>query len=207
MKTKILLSVLSVLLLSSCFGPRLVYNVGLSNVEAPADAKKQYGETKIVTLEEEGKSSYKYEDDYIEIYWFVGSSKFSFTLKNKSEYSIKIPWDDVTYINTKGSVSRVMHAGVKYIDRNNSQPASVIPKGASLSDIIQPTDNVYYISGQYGGWQTSKLFNYNIDVKKLEESKLPYIGKTVRILLPILIQDVRNEYVFEFKIDDITTIK
>ena len=207
MKTKILLSVLSVMLLSSCFGPRLMYNVGLSNVEAPADAKKQYGETKIVTLEEEGKSGYKYEDDYIDISWFVGSSQFSFNLKNKSEYSIKIPWDDVTYINTAGSVGRVMHSGVKYIDRNNSQPASVIPKGASLSDIVQPTDNVYYVSGQYGGWRTSNLFNFNIDKTNLETSKAPYIGKTVRILLPILIQDVRNEYVFEFKIDDIQTVK
>lgn len=207
MKTKILLSVLSVMLLSSCFGPRLMYNVGLSNVEAPADAKKQYGETKIVTLEEEGKSGYKYEDDYIDISWFVGSSQFSFNLKNKSEYSIKIPWDDVTYINTAGSVGRVMHSGVKYIDRNNSQPASVIPKGASLSDIVQPTDNVYYASGQYGGWRTSNLFNFNIDKANLETSKAPYIGKTVRILLPILIQDVRNEYVFEFKIDDIQTVK
>lgn len=207
MKRKILLSALSVILLSSCFGPRLVYNVGLSNVEAPADAKKQYGETKIVTLEEEGKSGYRYEDDYIDISWFVGSSQFSFTLKNKSEYSIKIPWDDVTYINTAGSVGRVMHSGVKYIDRNNSQPASVIPKGASLSDIVQPTDNVYYVSGQYGGWRTSNLFNFNIDKTNLETSKAPHIGKTVRVLLPILIQDVRNEYVFEFKIDDIKTVK
>ena len=207
MKMKNLLSVLTVMFLSSCFGPRLMYNVGLSNVEAPADAKKQYGETKIVTLEEEGKSGYRYEDDYIDIFWFVGSAQFSFNLKNKSEYSIKIPWDNVTYINTIGSAGRVMHSGVKYIDRNNSQPASIIPKGASLSDIIQPTDNVYYVSGQYGGWRASNLFNFNIDKTNLETSKSSYIGKTVRILLPILIQDVPNEYVFEFKIDDIQTVK
>lgn len=56
-------------------------------------------------------------------------------------------------ISTFGQVGRVMHSGVKYIDRNNSQPASVILKGATLSDIILPTDNVYYISGQYGGWR------------------------------------------------------
>lgn len=207
MKIKILLSVLLVIILSSCFGPRLVYNVGLSNVEAPADAKKQYGETKIVTLDDKGKNSYKYEDDYIEISWFVYSSQFSFTLKNKSDYSIKIPWDDVTYINTAGSVSRVMHEGVKYIDRYNSQPASVVPKGASLSDIIQPTENVYFISGQYGGWRTANLFSFNINKSNLEVSKAIYINKTVRILLPILIEDVRNEYVFEFKIEDIKLVK
>lgn len=165
MKTKILLSVLAVTLLSSCFGPRFMYNVGLSNVEAPADAQKQYGETKIVTLEEEGKSGHKYEDDYIDIFWFVGSSQFSFNLKNKSEYSIKIPWDDVTYINTVGSVGRVMHSGVKYIDRNNSQPTSVIPKGASLSDIILPTDNVYYVSGQVAG--VLQIYSTSILIKQI----------------------------------------
>ena len=207
MKPKILISVLWVIFISSCFGPRLVYNVGLSNVEAPTDAKKQYGETKIVTLEEESKSGFKYKDDYIDISWFVGSPKFSFTVKNKSEYSIKIPQYDVTYINTAGSVGRVMHSGVKYIDRNNFQPASIIPKGAFLSDIIQPTENVYYISGKYGGWNTTDLFNFKIDKTNIEVSKALYLGKIVRVLLPILIQDVCNEYVFEFKIDDIQTIK
>lgn len=97
-----------------------------------------------------------------------------------------------------------MHSGVKYIDRNNSQPASVIPKGATLSDIIMPTDNVYYISGQYGGWREGNLFNFPIDKKNIEQSKLPYIGKTVKVLFPIIIEDVKNEYVFEFKINDIT---
>lgn len=203
---KFLLSFFAVVSMTSCaFGPYLSYNVGLSNVEAPADAKKQFGKTKIVSLDVEGKTNYQYEDDYIDISWFVGSSQFSFVLKNKSDYSIKIPWDDVTYINTASSVGRVMHSGVKYIDRNGSQPASVIPKGASLSDIIQPTDNVYYASGQYGGWRTSNLFNFSIDKQNLATSITPHIGKTVKILLPVLIEDVRNEYVFEFRINDITT--
>ncbi|MGL6178524.1 MAG: hypothetical protein ACRC13_04815 [Tannerellaceae bacterium] len=38
---KILFSILAVVSMTSCaFGPYLSYNVGLSNVEAPADAKK-----------------------------------------------------------------------------------------------------------------------------------------------------------------------
>ena len=200
---KLLFSICAMMLLSSCFGPRLVYNVGLSNVEAPSNAKKQYGETKIISLDVEGKTNYNYEDDYIYISWFVGSSQFSFELKNKSNYSIKIPWDEVTYINTSGHVGRVMHSGVKYIDRNNSQPASIIPKGTSLSDIIQPTDNVYYASGQYGGWRTNNLFAFSIDKNNVAVAKVPYIGKTVCILLPVIIEEVKNEYVFEFKIDDI----
>ena len=68
-------------------------------------------------------------------------------IENKSNYSIKIQWDDVAYISSSGQTGRVMHSGVKYIDRNNSQPASVIPKSASLSDIVIPNDNIYYVSG------------------------------------------------------------
>lgn len=201
---KILLSLIAAVSMTSCaFGPYLTYSVGLSNVEAPADAKTQYGETKIIKLDVEGKTNYKYEDDYIDIMWIVTSTQFNFVLKNKSNYSIKIPWDDVAYIGPSGQTGRVMHSGVKYIDRNNSQPASVIPKGASLTDIVMPTDNVYYASGQYGGWREGKLFNFPIDKKNVEESKQLFIGKTVRLLFPVIIQDVKNEYVFEFKVEDI----
>lgn len=201
---KILFSLFVAATITSCgFGPYISYNVGLSNVEAPTDAKTQFGDTKIVKLDVDGKTNYKYEDDYIDISWFVNGTQFAFVLKNKSNYSFKIPWDDVAYINTSGSTGRVMHSGVKYIDRNNSQPASVVPKGASLSDIVIPTDNVYYVSGQYGGWREGRLFNFAIDKNDFENAKIPFIGKTVRVLFPVIIQDVKNEYVFEFKIEDI----
>lgn len=203
---KLFLSVLSLFAITSCgFGPYMAYNynVGLSNVEAPADAKKQYGDTKIVKLDVDGETNYKYEDDYIDIMWIVTSKQFNFVLKNKSDYSIKLPWDDVAYISPTGQTGRVMHSGVKFIDRNASQPASIVPKGASLTDVVIPTDNVYYISGQYGGWREGNLFNFRLDPKNFEQSKQPYIGTTVRILLPVLIQDVKNEYIFEFKVDDI----
>ena len=127
------------------------YSVGLSSVESPADAKQQFGETKVVTFNEEGVSKYRYEDDYINIVWYVGLKQFNFTLNNKSGHSLKINWDDISFVDTEGQVGRVMHSGVKYTERNNSQPATTVPKGASISDILLPTENVYFVSGQYGG--------------------------------------------------------
>ena len=93
------------------------YSVGLSTVESPADAKQQFGETKVVSFNEEGVSKYRYEDDYIDIVWFVGSKQFNFTLKNKSGHTLKINWDDISYVDTKGQVGRVMHAGAKVITK------------------------------------------------------------------------------------------
>lgn len=110
-----------------------------------------------MTFNEEGVSKYRYADDYIDVVWFVGTKQFNFTLKNKSGHTLKINWDDISYVDTRGRVSRVMHAGVKYAERNDSQPATTVPKGASISDILLPTENVYFVSGQYGGWRESYL--------------------------------------------------
>ena len=178
------------------------YSVGLSSVESPADAKQQFGETKVVTFNEEGVSKYRYEDDYINIVWYVGLKQFNFTLNNKSGHSLKINWDDISFVDTKGQVGRVMHSGVKYTERNNSQPATTVPKGASISDILLPTENVYFVSGQYGGWlenyllpcvyQTPEAFNAGAS---------SLVGKTMTIMMPIMIENVQNDYTFTFNID------
>lgn len=176
------------------------YDVSLSAVESPADAKVKYGDTKIVSFEEDGQSKYRYEDDYINISWYVGLKQFYFTLKNKSDYSLKIPWDDIVYVDVDGDTKRVMHSGVKYTDRNASQPASIVPKNASISDVLLPTDNVSYNSGI--GWTEGYLFpQYS---KQEDASNSRVLGKNIRVTFPIIIQDVQNEYTFEFSINDAT---
>lgn len=178
------------------------YSVGLTAVESPKDAKQQFGETKVVNFNEDGISKYRYEDDYIDIVWYVGMKQFNFTLKNKSGHTLKINWDDISFVDINGQVGRVMHSGVKYTERNNSQPASTIPKGANISDLLLPTDNVYYISGQYGGWRERYLIPC---VYKTPESfnaeASSYVGKTMTIMMPIMIENIQNDYTFTFNID------
>ena len=97
------------------------YSVGLSSVESPADAKQQFGETKVVSFtDEQGIDKYRYEDDFIEVIWYVSATQFNFDLKNKSGHTIKINWDDISYVDINGSAGRVMHAGVKFAEKNNS---------------------------------------------------------------------------------------
>lgn len=169
------------------------YVVNLSAVESPENAKVQFGETKVVTFKEGDVQKYRYEDDYIDIVWYVGYNDFHFSLTNKSDHTIKINWDDISYVNIKGNVGRVMHSGVKYIDRNNSQPATSIPKRASITDLLTPTDNVYYISGQYGGWRQAPLIPSSYNQGGAE-------GMTMTIMMPIMIENVQNDYTFEFVI-------
>lgn len=206
MKKIFLLFNLSCLLLPSCISTGVntnvsaSYDVCLNAVESPADAKKNYGETKIVLSEDEDISKYRYEDDYISITWFVLRSQFEFKLENKSNHSIKINWDDVSYVDINGKVGRVMHAGIKYSEKNNSQPPITIPKGASIEDILVPTDNVEYES--YIGWYTKPLINATFS--SIEEKKVlgvKNIGKEMRILFPLVIENVQNDYVYTFKVE------
>ena len=178
------------------------YSVGLSSVESPADAKQQFGETKVVTFNEEGVSKYRYEDDYINIVWYVGLKQFNFTLNNKSGHRLKINWDDISFVDTEGQVGRVMHSGVKYSERNNSQPATTVPKGASISDILLPTENVYFVSGQYGGWRENYLLPCVYQTPEaFNAGASSLVGKTMTIMMPIMIENVQNDYTFTFNID------
>ena len=178
------------------------YSVGLTTVESPADAKQQFGETKVVSFDEEGVSKYRYEDDYIDIVWYVGTKQFNFTLKNKSGHTLKINWDDISYVDINGQVGRVMHSGVKYADRNSSQPATTVPKGANISDILLPTDNVYYVSGQYGGWREKLLIpSIYQSQEDLNANASNLVGKSMTVMMPILIENVQNDYTFTFNID------
>ena len=178
------------------------YSVGLSSVESPADAKQQFGETKVVTFNEEGVSKYRYEDDYINIVWYVGLKQFNFTLNNKSGHRLKVNWDDISFVDTEGQVGRVMHSGVKYTERNNSQPATTVPKGASITDILLPTDNVYYVSGQYGGWRENYLLACVYQTPEaFNAGASSLVGKTMTIMMPIMIENVQNDYTFTFNIE------
>ena len=178
------------------------YSVGLSAVESPKDAKQQFGETKVVNFNEDGINKYRFEDDYIDIVWYVGDKQFNFNLKNKSGHRLKINWDDISFLNINGNVGRVMHSGVKYADRNSSQPATTIPKGANISDLLLPTDNVYYVSGQYGGWREKYLIPCRYQTPEaFNDEASTYVGKTMTIMMPILIENVQNDYTFTFNID------
>ena len=178
------------------------YAVGLNSVESPADAKQQFGETKVVNFTEADLTKYRYEDDYIDIVWFVGSKQFNFVLKNKSGHTLKINWDDISFVDINGRVGRVMHSGVKYTDRNNSQPATTIPKGASISDLLLPTDNVYYVSGQYGGWRERYLIPCVYQTPdEFNKEASTYVGKSMTIMMPVIIENVQNDYTFTFNID------
>lgn len=172
------------------------YKTALVRVEKPEDSTNRYGETKAIT--DEGVDKHSYTDSIIDILIYGTSKQFYFVLKNISQHSLKLIWNEAAFVGLDGTSSKVMHVGIKYSQRENDQPASTIIKGAKLDDCATPTSNVYYDAGKtigyntYGnGWETRSMLPEKYKGKDAGE---------VKLMLPIQIKDVVNEYTFVFKV-------
>ena len=194
-----------VLLICSCVPilppmNKATYVVGLAHVERPVDASTRYGDFTISTQDSSGTQRYSFEDGMISSWWVVGEKMFHFSLVNKTNHSLKIIWDEAVFVDPLGSSGRVSHSGVKYTDVEKPQSPTVVPRGAYVKDIVLPTSRVQY--GSYSGWIVSPLLpsvSYG-DADVFKEQVEQLAGQSMRVLLPIEIQGVVNEYTFAFEI-------
>lgn len=165
------------------------YSFELVNVQKPKNSQIRYG--KMTTVSDKSVTKYSYIDNFISIIWLAGTKDFKFNIENKSGNSLKIEWDEASYIDMSNSASRIFHSGVRYLDRDKSMPATVVPNGTSFEDVVLPT-NLTSFSGS--DWYSAPLIsNPNV----YDETK---VGKTVKLLLPISVKGAVYEYIYTFKI-------
>ncbi len=165
------------------------YFYTLSKVIKPANKSIRYGKT--IEQQSDGLfSKYFYEDNVLSILIYGGEKQFEFSLTNKTKNSIKVMWDEASIVDENNSVSKVVHKGVKYMDANNTQPPTTIPSGASISELVAPINRIKYSDG----WYQQSIIASN------RSNDINVVGKTIKVLLPIEIAGVVNEYVFCFTI-------
>lgn len=205
MRIKIVLFVLigvCTLLLTGCIGEYTGHYIfSLEKVVRPKETKQRYGEKENIFTE---KNRYVYEDKLLKIFLLPTVREIDFSIKNKTDHSIKIIWDEAAYIDENNSSHRVMHSGIKFVSRNQPQAPSVVVAGGTLEDMVYPTDYAYFVSGRYGGWKqnpllpTEKAFTETVAefTRRVED----LWGKRIGVLLPLQIEGVTNEYTFIFKI-------
>lgn len=162
-----------------------LYQSYLKEVEKPKNPTQRYGEIK--KIDEDSLNRYSFEDENIKIAIFGGESRFVFSLSNKTANTIKIIWDDAVFVQTNGVTSKVIHSGIKYSERENNQTPSIIIRGATLEDFALPTS---LVRNDGLSWVEESMF----------PSEVSYTVKQIRLMLPIQIEDVVNEYVFIFNV-------
>jgi hypothetical protein len=208
LKPNVLLSLIAAVLMISCAGStqKIDFNMSLDQVERPKVATEQYGEVNTTVIDSLGEKYLNFEDELVSALFFFGQEQIGITIKNKTEHTMKISWDNAAWISPEGISSRVIHSGVRLVDRNSPQSPSVIVRNGLLSDIMIPTENIYYVSGKYGGWQykgliyTTPMLSMDM-AAELAKAKV-MSGKTCGVLLPIEIEGVQNDYIFTFKIGE-----
>lgn len=173
-----------------------------------------------------------FEDDIISINFNISNKLIYFTLTNKTTGTLKINWDEASVvINTKAS--RVLHPGIEnilsqnihpnrnYVNKNILQPPTVVPPNSSIDDGVTASESdpsaifyekLYYCkySGSlsyFTGTIIGDLFlSRDYNEPEIREKIVQNIGKKLSLFLPIVSQDKKRDYNFEFTISDIKPI-
>jgi hypothetical protein len=164
------------------------YDFSLLSVERPPRASEQYGPVKIEKDADSLTARYRFSDSLVAGVFSINAERFEISCRNKTDRSIKIDWEKAVYINPFGVRRRVIHSGIRYERKVDAQAPSIIRKGETLADYLLPSENVnVYLYGS-GGFSVYPLF-----------STREY-GRTAKVLLPLDVDGVVNEYLFQFKI-------
>jgi len=201
-----LLLVPIVLLIMGC--STISYDISLEKVNIVNPSNEEF--TNII---KDDINKYTFNDDKIKISWILSASQFNFNLLNQTTEPMEIIWDKCTYIDINNKNHRLIHSGVKYVERNNSHPNTIIIPNSSIDDMIYPSDYVYYVEGKNGGWKERPLFDFlrelNSNIEEKNDSNIikKYIGKTVQTMLTLQINNDIYSYIFIFRINDYKLIK
>lgn len=82
--------------------------------------------------------------------------QIGFELANRSSVAIKIIWDECAFVDQAGRSHRVIHEGVRLLDRDKSVAPSLVPPGASIRDMFYPAS---YVSWTGSKWDHAPLYS------------------------------------------------
>ena len=122
---------------------------------------------------------------------------FNIEIKNLTDSAIKVIWDEASFIDQAGVAHRVIHTGTKYVDKEKAQVPSSIPKHSRISETLAPADHIAYYGSS--GWSYSPLYTTNaIYGTKEELQRIISDNKVFKLMIPIEIGDIIDEYTFSF---------
>lgn len=127
-----------------------------------------------------------YEDNIISIKWDAHEyyMRFDFMLKNMTNSTMRLLWDETIIVNFDGFTERVLHKGADIEALQKSQQPAIIPALAQLSDFF--CSEKYFgdkrLKGGYGGYNNGGVND----------------GKEMRLMLPVQVGSTTYTYTFTF---------
>lgn len=173
--------------------PTVQYDMPLIAVERPTDVSARWGDHEIRPADSTG---FVYEDELVRMTVAKGKGTFHLLLENLSEHTIQLIWNEAVFVGPTGTSSRVSSGETRVMDMNRSQPNAVIPRGANAMLIAVPNDHHY--TGTYSSG--------TIDFVPTPEIAPRLEGSELRLVLPLQVQGVVNEYSLLFRIEDVRVV-
>lgn len=162
----------------------------LISVDSPFNLENKYdGIKKAITND---SLSFTFSDNNISGLIVVGLTYFYIGITNKYPNSIKIMWNEASFADTEGFTSQIMHEGIKYNEREKLQTPTTIISQAHLLDIVLPIKNAKW-DEHAAEWIHFPLFDTSTPILE---------PKTMKLMIPIQINGVVNEYLFTFVVKD-----
>jgi hypothetical protein len=179
-------------LLAGCLPvrPGVTYSMPLVEVRRPAHAAQRWGEYRIEPTDSTG---YTYDDELLTVLVVPLRGTFAATIENKSDHSMQLLWSEAAYVGPDGSASAVTNGETRRIDVGREQPASMIPAHSTLAVVAIPNTHI----------QGTAPYTSIADFIPLDESATEMDQKEARLVLPIRVQDVTNEYTLVFRLEDV----
>lgn len=165
------------------------YDIGLSAVER----RERGGELKRFT----DVHGHTFEDELVRITWTPLEKQLGMILVNKTDSSQRVIWDGIRYVGPDGKSDRVIHEGVKIADRGLSMPPTVVLRGATLLELIEPTGHLDSRPGRD---------NYNMPLigstsgGTEAEVRSKMVHGTIKVVLPIEVNGTIRVYLFQFSV-------
>ncbi len=133
----------------------------------------------------------------------IGRTQIGITVENNSGEPIEIAWNDSSFIDMTRSAKRVFHTAVKYADREQSLPNTVIPPLAKVEDAAVPAGSVYFVEGQYGGWRENPLLPDEIPPDLADKAMSSMKGAKVALFLQLLVSGKKTPVTLMFEVSDV----
>ena len=137
-----------------------------------------------------------FRDKNIAVSLAVGAQSFQMRFENVTDAPVKIHWESAQYIDANGQPQRLMHSGIRFVDRNNPIPDQTVAARGVVEEAVIPVRNVFVSPQQKGGYDIRPLFALDSDAA----SRLK--GKIITLFLPVEVNRQIIPYNFKIEITD-----
>lgn len=148
-----------------------------------------------------------FEDGLVKVTFTPQENGIGISILNNSDGSVRLLWDECSYVDPDGSSHRVVHLGTRFIHTDQPQPVVTIPAGAKLDDLMVPADYAdwHESSSRWikSSWEIRPLFPTTppfLYEKEFQDAVSSLDGKTFRVLLCLKVGDDTNDYLSTFTI-------